>query len=85
MGTTLILNIFEFDKIIDFFSESKPARIAVEDVNCTLLSVEIFDRIYEKGIVRESGSIRGCLDEYYEDIVISDELRKVFTYRLQLI
>ena len=30
-----------------------------------------------KGIVRESGSIRKCFDEYYEDFVISDELRKV--------
>jgi len=39
--------------------------------------VEIFDRITEKGIVRESGAIKGCLDEYFEDIVISDELRKV--------
>ncbi len=39
--------------------------------------MEIFDRITEKGIVRESGAIKGCLDEYFEDIVISDELRKV--------
>ena len=29
------------------------------------------------GIVRESGSIRKCFDEFYEEFVISDELRKV--------
>jgi len=32
-----------------------------------------------KGIVRESGNIRKCFDEFYEDFVISDELRKVST------
>lgn len=41
------------------------------------MSVEIFDRLTEKGIVREGGSIKKCLDEYFEDIVVSDELRKV--------
>lgn len=30
-----------------------------------------------KGIVRESGNIKKCFDEYFEDFVISDELRKV--------
>ena len=30
-----------------------------------------------KGIVRESGNIKKCFDEFYEDFVISDELRKV--------
>lgn len=30
-----------------------------------------------KGIVRESGNIKKCFDEYFEDYVISDELRKV--------
>lgn len=39
--------------------------------------MDIFDRLYEKNIVRENGSIKKCLDEYYEDILISDELRKV--------
>ena len=29
------------------------------------------------GVVRESGAIRKCFDEYWEDFVISDELRKV--------
>ena len=32
-----------------------------------------------KGIVRESGNIKKCFDEFYEDFVISDELRKVRT------
>ncbi|RNA22611.1 hypothetical protein BpHYR1_002553, partial [Brachionus plicatilis] len=57
--------------------ESRPVKVKVEDVNCSLLSVEIFDRLYEKNIVRENGSIKKCLDEYYEDILISDELRKL--------
>ena len=39
--------------------------------------VEIFDKFTDKNIVREGGQIRKCLDEYYENVVISDELRKV--------
>lgn len=52
-------------------------KVNVEDVDCSLLSVDIFDRLFEKNIVRESGHIRGCFDEYFEDIQISDELRKL--------
>ncbi len=36
-----------------------------------------FDRLFNEGIVRDSGSIVKCLDEFYEDFQISDELRKV--------
>ena len=42
-----------------------------------MLSVEIFDRLSQNEIARENGLIRKCLDEYYEDIQISDELRKL--------
>lgn len=55
----------------------KAKSVRVEDVSCSILSVDIFDRFYERQIVRESGSIKKCLDEYYEDILVSDELRKV--------
>ncbi len=49
----------------------------VTDVDCTQLSVEIFDKFTDQKIVRnESGAIRKCLDEYFENIIISDELRK---------
>ncbi len=49
----------------------------VENVDCNLLTVEIFDKFTESDIVRETGAIRKCFDEYYENIIISDELRKV--------
>ena len=55
----------------------KAKRVSVQDISCSLLSVDIFDRLHEKGIVREGGSIRKCLDQYFEDILISDELRNV--------
>ena len=58
-------------------SEIKSSKVNVEDINCTLLSVDIFDRLFKNEIARENGSIRKCLDEYYEDIQISDELRKI--------
>lgn len=56
---------------------AKPDKVKVEIVDCSVLSVDIFDRFYEKNIVRENGNIKKCLDEYCDDILISDELRKV--------
>jgi len=36
-----------------------------------------FDRLYDNNVVRDSGHIVKCFDDFYEDLVISDELRKV--------
>ncbi|CAH3034127.1 unnamed protein product [Porites lobata] len=55
----------------------KPSSVMAELVSCSVTSMEFFDRLQDQGIVRESGSIRKCFDEYFEDFVISDELRKV--------
>ncbi|KAK3582105.1 hypothetical protein CHS0354_009162 [Potamilus streckersoni] len=52
-------------------------KVSVEVVPCRVLSMSFFDRLYDHEIVRESGHIHKCLDEYYEGIQISDELRKV--------
>lgn len=48
-------------------------------VPCTQISMSFFDRLYTEGLVRETGHIVKCYDEYYDDILISDELRKVST------
>lgn len=56
---------------------SKVHSVKVEEIPCTVLSMEFFDRLKEYNIVRESGHISKCFDEYYEGIQISDELRKV--------
>ena len=68
--------MIEFD-LVYFIKDKKATRVDVEDINCSLLSVEIFDKLYANNIVREDGSIKKCLDEFYEDIQISDELRKL--------
>ena len=44
---------------------------------CSELSMAFFDRLFGGPIARENGRINKCFDEYYEDITISDELRKV--------
>jgi cilia- and flagella-associated protein 300 len=55
-----------------------PAKsVAAELLPCTALSLTFFDRLYNNEVVRESGNIVKCFDDYYEDIVVSDELRKV--------
>ena len=57
---------------------SRPHTVEVEEVPCSVLSMDYFDRLKEYNIVRESGHISKCLDDYYEGIQISDELRKVY-------
>lgn len=56
---------------------SKVRKVLVEEIPCTVLSMEFFDRLKEYNIVRESGHICKCFDEFYEGITISDELRKM--------
>jgi hypothetical protein len=53
------------------------SSVTVEPVPCTAMSMEYFDRLYNNNVVRESGYIVKCFDDYYEDFVISDELRKM--------
>ncbi|KAM4701396.1 cilia- and flagella-associated protein 300 [Discoglossus pictus] len=52
-------------------------KVEVKEIPCTQLSMSLFDCLYSEGIVKESGHISKCLDEYLDDFTISDELRKV--------
>ncbi|GFS42360.1 cilia- and flagella-associated protein 300 [Trichonephila inaurata madagascariensis] len=64
--------------IINSKSKSKKnISIEIETVPCTLLSTDIFDRIYDKGIVLQDGTVRKCFEEYVNDIVVADELRNM--------
>lgn len=47
-----------------------------EPVSCTVMSMTFFDRLYDNNVVRESGHIVKCFDDFYEDFIVSDELRK---------
>ena len=51
--------------------------VTVEPVACTAMSMSFFDRLYDNAVVRESGEIVKCFDEFHEDFIVSDELRKV--------
>lgn len=55
----------------------KPDSVVIEDLDCSVTSMTFFDTIKEEGIARESGSICKCLDEVFDGITISDELRKM--------
>ena len=52
-------------------------EVCVEEVPCTVLNMQFFDRLWKCGVVRESGHIIKCFDEPYGDFVISDKLREV--------
>ena len=60
-----------------FFPGIPATSVSVEAVPCTVLSMTFFDRLTEKNVVRESGHISKCFDEFCGDFQISDELRKV--------
>ncbi|XP_075706087.1 cilia- and flagella-associated protein 300 [Rhinoderma darwinii] len=52
-------------------------KIEASEVPCTHLSLSPFDRLQKENIVKECGNISKCLDEYVDDFIVSDELRKV--------
>lgn len=51
--------------------------VLVEEVPCSVLSMDFFDVLWKSGVVRESGSIVKCFDEPCGDFLISDRLREV--------
>ncbi|CAM9443566.1 unnamed protein product, partial [Sphacelaria rigidula] len=48
-----------------------------EALSCTAVSMEFFDCLCEKGIVGPSGRIRGCYDEVFDGVTVSDKLREL--------
>ena len=56
---------------------SKVAKVDVLSVPCKIVSMDFFNRLFRQGLVRESGMIFKCFDEYVEGFTISDELRKM--------
>lgn len=56
----------------------KCSALKTEKLNCTATSMAFFDRLYECGVVRQSGSIVGCIPEYTEDdFAINQEMGKL--------
>lgn len=51
--------------------------VRCEQLNTNILSLEFFDRLFDNKIVRENGHIRKCLEEYKDEFIVCDELRKV--------
>ena len=51
--------------------------VLVEEVPCTVLSMEFFDRLWKHKVVRDGGQIVKCFDEPCSDFLISDKLREV--------
>lgn len=66
-----------YKKAFLYIPGSKVTRVEATVVPCTQISMTFFDRLYSEGVVRENGYIVKCYDDYYDDILIADELRKV--------
>ncbi|PIK44303.1 hypothetical protein BSL78_18841 [Apostichopus japonicus] len=52
-------------------------KVEVTEIPCSVTSMTFFDRLTDQDVVRESGHIVKCFDDFYEDFTISDELRKM--------
>ena len=50
-------------------------KVSADVVPATITNMKLFDRLYDVGIVRRSGSISKCFDTMFDDILIADELR----------
>uniref|UniRef100_A0A8C5SSP3 Cilia- and flagella-associated protein 300 n=1 Tax=Laticauda laticaudata TaxID=8630 RepID=A0A8C5SSP3_LATLA len=55
----------------------KVKKVDAKNILCTQVSMSFFDRLYCEGLVRENGTIVKCFDEYHDEFLIADELRKV--------
>lgn len=55
----------------------KPCYVKVTHLPSTITNMGFFDRLFKNSVVRSCGSIKKCFDEMIDDILISDELRKM--------
>merc|ERR1712043_46744 len=55
----------------------KATNVKSEPVPCSVLSMTLFDRLADYNIIRSTGSIQKCFDEFSGDFTVSDELRKM--------
>ncbi|KAG7168535.1 cilia- and flagella-associated protein 300-like [Homarus americanus] len=54
------------------------ARVeCVEEVPCSLTSMDVFRRLYETEVVKDDGEIVRCPEQYHHDLVLDDNLKKV--------
>ena len=52
--------------------------VRIDPLTTHVLSLDFFDRLFDNKVVRESGGhIRKCIEEYKDEFIVSDELRKV--------
>ena len=48
-----------------------------EELNIKMLSMDVFNKLQDTGIVSPTGLIRGCFEEIYDGITVNDLLRDV--------
>lgn len=55
----------------------KVSSVEAETLGTSQISLTFFDRLEENNIVRASGNILKCYDDFFEEMLIANELRKV--------
>ena len=51
--------------------------VDIEDVSCNVLNMEFFDRLWIKGLVRDTGEMVKSKKDRWGDVPCEDEVRKV--------
>ncbi|KAF6017970.1 C11orf70 [Bugula neritina] len=55
----------------------KVTGVELEAIPCTAVSMSMFEKLRDNGIVQENGYIKKCFEEYIENVCIADQLRNV--------
>lgn len=75
-----MLDLFNSDALQSNFSKGgylgKVKSVDFEPMRCKLVTMSLFDKLTSNGVVYESGAIKKCLEDYYDDVPVADELRK---------
>ncbi|XP_067943836.1 cilia- and flagella-associated protein 300-like isoform X2 [Watersipora subatra] len=56
---------------------ARASAVEIESIPCSTISMTMFDKLSEKGVLQEGGYIRKCLEEYVENVCLADQLRNV--------
>lgn len=65
---------------VSWSASGAAGNVKAERLSCTVTSMEFFDRLMTGGVVKETGSITKCPDEFVEGLVMSDELHKAVAF-----
>lgn len=77
-SSNFLRQLFSSSVVLAGIPNASPVQQSVQatKLSCSVLSMSFFDCLTEKGIVGPTGSMRGCMDEIFDGLSVSDRLRE---------